>query len=119
MTNRILVVDDEEMVCEVLKQFLIARGFEVECVFTGPAALAKVEAEPPDLVLLDIRMPGMSGEQVLAKIKATHPGIAVIMVTALRDVEVSMRCMQLGAIECLSKPLDLENLERCIRSSLR
>ena len=108
---RILVVDDEIVVCEVLKEFLTLKGHEVHTALNGKAALAKVKMERPHIVLLDILMPGMRGLKVLQEIKRLDPRIAVIMITGVMNKDVAKTAISLGAYDYISKPVDFEYLE--------
>ena len=107
---KILVVDDEIESRERLSEFLTMRGFEVETASRGSAALEKIAADPPDLVLLDVRMPGMNGLQILKAAKALHPDLGVIMVTAVPDGAITREAMKLGAYDYITKPIDINYL---------
>lgn len=109
--SRILVVDDEEPVRNVLTTFLVQKGYDVAEADGGPSALAQVERFRPHLVLLDIRMPGMDGIEVLKAIKQRAPEVSVIMVTATNDDEIGLQTMALGASDYLMKPFSFAQLE--------
>lgn len=109
--SRILVVDDEEPVRNVLITFLTRKGYEVEEAGSGPNALAQLERFKPHLVLLDIRMPGMDGIEVLKAIKQRAPDVTVIMVTATSDNEVGRQALALGASDYVMKPFSFEQLD--------
>ncbi|MBI4552626.1 MAG: response regulator [Candidatus Latescibacteria bacterium] len=109
--SRLLVVDDEEPVRNVLTTFLTRKGYEVEEAGNGPNALAQLERFKPHLVLLDIRMPGMDGIEVLKAIKQRAPDVVVIMVTATSDNEVGRRTLELGASDYVTKPFSFEQLD--------
>jgi CheY-like chemotaxis protein len=111
---RILVVDDEPDVVEVLQEFLVGKGYEVLTASDGLEALRKVAEERPHLVLLDIRMPGMNGLDVLRHIREIDQGVGVIMVTAVNESETGRRALQMGAFEYITKPIDFEYLERSV-----
>ena len=110
----ILVVDDEPAVCELLKTFLVHEGYNVCTAYDGDEALRSVEIHHPLVVLLDIRMPRMNGAECLRQIKATHPDIGVVMVTASEDEVIGRRCLELGAFEYVMKPISLERLKTCL-----
>lgn len=110
----ILIVDDEERVCHMLSEFLSRKGYEVCTALSGEEALRLVEQRPPDLILLDVKMPGLDGLQTLARIKAIAPDTGVIMVTALQDEETGKQAMQLGAADYITKPFSLEYLETSV-----
>jgi DNA-binding response OmpR family regulator len=113
---KILVVDDEMDVCDFTKSFFEQRGFEVFTAADGDAALSVVETIRPDIVLLDIRMKGMDGMEVLRHIKEMVPSMIVIMVTAVDDAEKMKEATNLGAKDYVTKPLILEELEKKVVS---
>jgi len=108
MSARILVVDDIAPNVKLLEAKLTSEYYDVITAMSGPEALEKIKAESPDLVLLDIMMPGMDGFEVCRKIKADPAlvHIPVIMVTALTDAEDKVRGLDAGADDFLSKPID-------------
>ena len=115
---KILIVDDEIEICEVLSEFLTMRDFEVETALRGEVALEKIEADPPDLVLLDIRMPGMDGLQVLKAAKALYPDLGVIMVTAVHDEALAREAMKAGAYDYITKPVDINYLATSVMTKI-
>jgi response regulator RpfG family c-di-GMP phosphodiesterase len=108
MKNQIFVVDDETKDTELVGRFLKMKGFYVTTANDGASALEKAEKIIPDVALLDIRMPGMSGIELLKEFKKRYPETEVIMATAVGEVEIAVACMQAGAFGYLNKPLDLE-----------
>ncbi len=116
--ERILVVDDEKEVCRALEEFLLLKGYTVTTAFDGPSALAAIQREPPHVVLLDIIMPGMSGIDVLREIKAHHPGIGVVMITAVTDQAQGNATLAMGADDYITKPVDLDYLEMVLMVKL-
>jgi PAS domain S-box-containing protein len=112
---RVLIVDDERHNRELLEVMLTPEGLVLQTAATGEDALAKVAEQPPDLILLDIMMPGMDGYQVAAKLKGqvATKNIPIIMVTALDDREARIRGLNAGAEDFLSKPVD--RVELCVR----
>ena len=112
--EKILVVDDEIQVVRLLKEFLTSKGYEVDTALNGEEALTKVKSMNPDIVLLDIMMPGMGGIDTLKEIKKFAPNIAVIMVTAVIDEELANRAVKLGAFDYITKPIDIHYLETCV-----
>lgn len=109
--KKILIVDDEEDVRLFLSDFLEERDFRVETASHGGEALEKIKKEPPDIVLLDIMMPGMDGIRCLEKIKSDYPKVAVIMITALKDENRIAQAKKMGAYAYLVKPFSLNYLE--------
>ncbi len=111
---RILVVDDEPAVCDLLKDFLEARGYTVITASSGPEALRAVEAERPRLILLDVLMPEMSGLEALTRVRQIDRTLGVIMLTAVVDERIAQEAMQQGAYDYVTKPVDLGYLELSI-----
>lgn len=116
--NRLLVVDDEVEICEFLKTYFEERQFDVLTATSGEAALAVIEKERPQVVLLDVHMPGMGGMRVLKTIKEKYPQVKVIMVTALETREKIEEAMRLGADNYITKPLSLEYLEKDVQQKI-
>jgi len=116
--NKLLVVDDEHLIRWSLEQNLKKLGFEVVTAGTGEDALRLVREEQPDLVLLDIQLPGISGIDVLEKIKDHDDNIIVIMVTANSGLENAVNAMRLGAYDYISKPFNLDELSIVIKKAL-
>ncbi|HOX45756.1 MAG TPA: sigma-54 dependent transcriptional regulator [Myxococcota bacterium] len=108
--TRILVVDDEESVRHQIAALLKLKGFQVEAVGDGPAALALLEERPCDLVLCDVRMPGMDGLSVLDKLGGTEADEAVIIMSAYGDLELAREAVRRGAADYLNKPYKNEEL---------
>src|SRR3990167_6238884 len=115
---KLLIVDDEIEICDFLKSFFEERNYEVKTASSGRAALTAVEQFKPSIVLLDIKMPGMDGTQVLETIKKKFPRIKVIMVTALETRDKIEECLRLGADNYITKPLSLEYLENDVREKI-
>lgn len=115
---KLLVVDDEVEICDFLKSFFEERNYEVKAVSSGQAALTAMEQFKPHVVLLDIKMPGMDGVQVLGMIKKKFPRTKVIMVTALETRDKIEECLRLGADNYITKPLSLEYLENDVREKI-
>ncbi len=116
---RILVVDDEPAIVEGLEAFLSRIGYRVRTAYDAPTALQAVRAERPDVVLLDLRMPGGSGLEVLRCIREIDQGLKVILLTGFLDEETRQLALDLGAPLCLSKPMDLRLLERSLEEATR
>ena len=115
---RILVVDDEYLIRFTLQQNLTKEGYEVLLAETGEEALVKVEEEAPDLALLDIKLPGMDGYEVLERILKMDRDIIPIMITAYEDVERVVRAMRSGAFDYITKPFDFNKVRLSIEKAL-
>lgn len=115
---RILVVDDEQDVCDMLEKFLTIKGYEVYTALSGEDALAMVKKEKPHIVLLDIIMPKMDGIECLERIKEIDKEIGVIMITAIKQDDVGKKAMELGAYDYITKPLSLQYLQDCLMVKL-
>lgn len=118
---RILVVDDHEDNIEVLRVRLDSWGYETAAAYSGAEALAQVEQSPPDLILLDVMMPEMDGNEVARRIKANAalPFIPIIMQTALDSTEDKVEGLEAGADDYITKPIDFAELRARLRSMLR
>jgi two-component system response regulator AtoC len=115
---RILVVDDEYLIRWTLQKNLEKEGYEVLLAETGEEALDKVKEEAPDLALLDIKLPGMDGYEVLEKALEIDEGIIPIMITAYDEVERVVRAMKLGAFDYITKPFDFGKVRLSIQKAL-
>jgi two-component system response regulator AtoC len=115
---RILVVDDEYLIRWTLQQNLEKEGYEVLLAETGEEALEKVKEAAPDLALLDIKLPGMDGYEVLEKALKIDEGIIPIMITAYDEVDKVVKAMRLGAFDYISKPFDFSKVYLSIQKAL-
>ncbi len=111
--SRLLVVDDDLGILNLLHTILTNEGYEVVTADCGRDGLAAIEREVPDLVLLDVQMPGMSGFEVLAAIRQNHQNLPVIMITGYGSEDVATQALRLGADDYLTKPLKVRNV--CFR----
>lgn len=114
----ILVVDDEAVVRSLLGRYLPSLGFEVLTAESGLKALEYVRMAQPDLVLLDITMPGQSGLTTLRELRKIDPKVLVIMLTAIEDPQIANIAIQHGAKDYLTKPVELHTIEKVIRTHL-
>jgi len=117
-TPSVLIVDDERVVCDLLSEELVDRGYQCTTVLSGNEALAILAVQDFDVLLLDIRLPGISGMEVLKKIWLNCPNISTIMITAVNEVDTAVEAMKLGASDYLVKPLDLDRVDTSIRTTL-
>lgn len=116
--SSVLIVDDEQVVCDVLHDELSDRGYLCTMAFDGNDALTKLAAQDFEVVLLDIRLPGMSGMKVLREIRFNYGNTATIMITAVDDINVAVEAMKLGASDYIVKPFDLDRVNTSIRIAL-
>ncbi len=112
--QRILVADDEQSIAWVLAKALTKKGFTVDTVADGTAAKAHVEKNPYDLAILDIKMPGISGLDLLSDFREQRPEMMVIIMTAESTMKNAVEAMRLGAYDYLTKPFDLDALDAII-----
>lgn len=119
MINNVLVVDDEQVFAGALGDYLGRYGYAVNIKWSGEEALHFIDQEPPDLVVLDYRLPRMDGLEVLRKIKDSRPGVEVIMLTAHSSVENLTEARNLGAFDYLNKPVDLEDVRLVVDKALQ
>ncbi|MBW1739856.1 MAG: response regulator [Deltaproteobacteria bacterium] len=110
MPPKLLLVDDEEDFISALAERLRIRNYDTRIVTSGEAALLEIQKERPDIVLLDLKMPGMGGMETLMNIKAKDSSIDVIMVTGSVNSQVGEEALKAGATAHMVKPFDIENL---------
>jgi DNA-binding NtrC family response regulator len=113
-----VVIDDEVNAAAALETLLKEDGYEIARAHDARSALALLEKTEPDVVLTDLRMPGMDGLELLAKIKEIRPETMVILMTAFGTVKTAVKAMKLGAEDYLSKPIDVEELEVVLQKAL-
>jgi two-component system nitrogen regulation response regulator NtrX len=118
MFPTILVVDDEPSILQTLSGLLIDEGFEVQTGQNGYEALKRIESDPPDLVLLDIWMPGIDGIETLKEIRKDHPHLPVIIITGHGSIETAVRATKLGAYDLIEKPLSIDRVIVAINNAL-
>ena len=115
---KILVVDDEHLIRWSLEQSLLKQGYDAITAATGEDALKVVQEEAPELILLDIQLPGLDGLEVLERVKEIDEDILVIMVTALGVLETAVKAMRMGAYDYINKPFNLDELSIIIKKAL-
>ncbi len=106
----VLLVDDEEEFLETLVKRLAKRKLDVTGVTSAQDAIRVLSEKPVDIVVLDVKMPGMDGMEALRQIKSTSPDVEVIMLTGHANMEAAMQGMELGAFDYLMKPMDIDEL---------
>jgi DNA-binding NtrC family response regulator len=118
MSARILIAEDDASHLEILRRHLERGGYQVEAADSAEQALARFSRFAPDLVLSDLRMPGMSGFDLLRKLKSDAPDVVVVLMTAYDDMQTAIDAMKDGAYDYLVKPLDLDRLESILDAAL-
>ncbi len=118
-TSRILLIDDETDYLVPLAKRIRKRNLNVFTVDNGHDALELLKNEEIDSVVLDIKMPGMNGDQVLKIIKERYPLVEVIMLTGHADMDIALEVMEHGAFDYLTKPIDFEELFHKIQDSVK
>ena len=112
----ILLVDDNRDFVEFLKYLLSHRGFDVQCVYSGPECLEAVRRQNFDLVILDVMMPKMDGLTVCRELKKFAPSLPVFLLTAKDDLATRAAAIELGASEFLAKPVNIEDFVTRVRT---
>src|SRR3982751_4918670 len=118
MSKRVLVVDDDESLRRVTQVQLEQAGYATTTAANGPEALALLQKAPPDLVITDLKMPAMSGLELLRKIRTDYPEVLVVMLTAFGTVESAVEAMKAGAYDYITKPVHEDELELVVQRSL-
>ena len=116
---KLLVVDDEDSIRNALTRYLSGRGYSVGEAANGEEALAALRADSYALMLLDVHMPGMSGIDLVPEALDEEPELAILMLSAVTDASTAAACMQRGAFDYLTKPIELTDLSNAIERSLK
>ena len=117
--KKILVVDDDEKICWAFEQFLAEEGYKPIIANNAEEGLRRIESETPDIVLLDVRLPGMNGLDALKQIKSMQPDAIVVVMTAHDDVDTTIQAMRLQAFDFLPKPIDLDKVKLVLDRAIR
>src|SRR5262249_30387082 len=115
---RVLVVEDDGDIRRILALFLAEKGFQTKIAENAPDALALLAEEPMDLILSDVRMPGMTGLDLLRAVKERDPEIQLVLMSAYSNVKDAVEAIQLGAADYVEKPIDFRRLERVLQTVL-
>lgn len=118
MPGRVLIVEDEEDVTVFMRDFLRSKGYEVDTAADGPSGLKKFLASPPDILVTDKNLPGMTGIELVQTIKKEHPGVPVIMVTGYASMESAIKAVELGICSYMQKPFRTKDLIANIEEAL-
>src|SRR6185436_15399636 len=119
MNASILVVDDEPVVQDAVRWLLRAQGYDVDTVGNGEEALSRIAQHEFDVVVSDIKMPGLNGLDVLERSRALKPNLSVILMTGYASVETAIEALRLGATDYLRKPFELDDLTLSVERALR
>jgi DNA-binding response OmpR family regulator len=112
--GKILVVDDEPNMVQLLAEYLTEQGYRVVTAHGGIEALAKIDLEKPEVILLDVRMPGMDGVEVLRRIRSFDTEVGILMISANDDIELAKQTIEMGAFDYTLKPVDFAYLSRAV-----
>ena len=121
MTNpasRILVVDDEPRICRLLTELLTREGYAVDSALSAEEALGMLKDGDYEMLISDLRMPGMDGFELIETIKKDHPDVAAIMITAYATVETAVQALRHGADDYVTKPFDINELKNVVGRTL-
>jgi DNA-binding response OmpR family regulator len=112
--GKVLVVDDEPNMVQLLAEYLTEQGYHVATAHGGIEALAKIDLEKPQVILLDVQMPGMDGVEVLRRIRSFDTEVGVLIISANDDVELAKQTVEMGAFDYTLKPVDFAYLNRAV-----
>jgi two-component system, NtrC family, response regulator AtoC len=118
MSARILIADDDEVSCQLFAETLESDGFYVEQVTSGDLALARMDAKPYDLLLIDVRMPGLSGLEVTRVVHEKFPALPIVVMTAFGSIDTAVEAIHEGAFDFISKPMNLGELKSILARAL-
>jgi len=116
--SRILVVDDEMIVCESCKRILEEEGYEVDIALSGKEAFEKMKGNPFDIVITDLKMPGIDGMEVLGTFRKEYPDSIIIMITGFSTVETAVEAMKLGAFDYIPKPFTPDEVTIVVKKAI-
>ena len=117
--SKVLLVDDEREFVQTLSERLQMRAFGSAVVYDGEEALSVIDEDEPEVMVLDLKMPGVDGLEVLRRVKRDHPDVEVIVLTGHGSKEIEERCLEMGACAYLEKPVDLDTLTRTMQEAYR
>lgn len=118
MMARILIADDDEVSCQLFAEVLETEGYQVTRVPSGDEALARLRGEAYDLLLVDVRMPGLSGLEVTRTVHKEFPSLPILVMTAFGSIETAIEAIREGAFDFISKPMNLEELKKTVARAL-
>ena len=115
---KVLVADDEHGICQAFAEFLHREGHSALMASTAEEALSLIESETLDLAFLDVRMPGMSGLDLLAHVRKSHPGLPVVIMTAYGTMDTAVTAVKHGAFDYIGKPVELAQVRKLLQRAL-
>jgi DNA-binding NtrC family response regulator len=118
MSAHILIADDDEVSCQLFAETLESEGFQVEQTTSGEGALSRLGEETPDLLIIDVRMPGTSGLEVTRIVHEKYPSLPIIVMTAFGSIETAVEAIHEGAFDFISKPMNLAELKKTVSRAL-
>ena len=116
MPTSVLIVDDEPNVLNIIREAVATAGFQATTCESSNEALPLLEAQPPDLLLTDLRMPGINGLELLRSAQENSPDMQVVILTGYGDMKSAVEALRLGAFDYLSKPVDMERLVQTLQN---
>jgi two-component system response regulator (stage 0 sporulation protein F) len=118
VATKLLIVDDQYGIRLLLQELFAMDGYEVHLAANGPLALECMDAHQPEIVLLDMKIPGMDGIEILRRLSASHPQTKVIMMTAYGELEMLREAKELGILTHFTKPFDIEELRAFVNQQV-
>jgi len=118
MSAHILIADDDEVSCQLFAETLESEGFRVDQTTSGEAALSRLREDTPDLLIIDVRMPGTSGLEVTRIAHEKYPSLPIIVMTAFGSIETAVEAIHEGAFDFISKPMNLAELKKTVSRAL-
>ncbi len=115
---KLLIVDDQLGIRRLLYEAFNEEGYEVDLAGSGQEAIEKVKAAPPDLILMDMKMPGMNGIETLHEVRKINDAVAVIMMTAYGELEIIAEAVKFGIKEYVTKPFDIIELRELVKRTI-
>jgi DNA-binding NtrC family response regulator len=116
--KKILIIDDEHMVCETLQDILQEDGYQVRIALNALSGLAEIERETPDLIISDLKLPDLSGLELLKRVKHKRPNLEIIIMTGLGEAETYLEAKEEGAFDYIIKPINIPILRLMISKVL-
>ena len=119
MSRRVLVIDDEQSILHTLEGILRDEGWEVALAESGEQGLEAIEGQDPDLLLLDVWLPGIDGIETLERVKGRYPDLPVVLMSGHGSIETAVRATKLGAFDFIEKPLNLDKVLLVLDNALK